>query len=110
MIGTLAPETLVSHVSDTIADIVLTGKFGMAVRKKAVLCLLRIMRKYPQKYDVKKWAGPVCEMFETKYNLLSFMSAAASLLQGIFAVANPEIYKDALPKVVRILHKLIISK
>ena len=63
MIGTLAPETLVNHMSDTIADIVLSGKFNMAVRKKAVLCLLRILRKHPQKYDVKKWVNPLCEMF-----------------------------------------------
>lgn len=60
MIGTLAPETLVNHMSDTIADIVLGGKFNMAVRKKAVLCLLRILKKYPQKYDVKKWVNPLC--------------------------------------------------
>ena len=88
----------------------LTGKFSMSVRKKAVLCLLRILRKYPQNYDVKKWVNPICEMFESKYSLLSFVSAAASLLLGIFAVANPELYRDALPKVIRILHKLCISK
>lgn len=110
MIGTLAPETLVNHVSETIADIVVTGKFNMSVRKKAILCLLRILRKYPQKYDVKKWVNPICEMFESKYSLLSFVSASASLLLGIFAVANPEIYRDALPKIVRILQKLVISK
>lgn len=63
MIGTLAPEALVNALADQIVDAALSQKLGVNVRKKAVLCLLRIMRKYPQRFDPKKWLKEVSDMF-----------------------------------------------
>lgn len=42
--------------------------------------------------------------------MLSFLSSAASLLLGIQAMSNPEHFKDIGPKIVRLLHKLVINK
>jgi AP-2 complex subunit alpha len=38
------------------------------------------------------------------------LNSAASLLLGIQTVSNPEFFRDILPKIVRLLHKLVISK
>jgi hypothetical protein len=60
MIATIVPDVLINNVSDTIIDIALTNKVSITVRKKAVLCLARILKKYPNKFDSKKFVGPVC--------------------------------------------------
>ena len=60
MIATIVPETLVSVVADSVVEVALTSKVGTNVRKKAVLCLARILKKYPAKYDSKKFAAPIC--------------------------------------------------
>lgn len=60
MIATIVPDTLISVVADTVVEVALTNKVGANVRKKAILCLARILKKYPAKYDSKKFAGPIC--------------------------------------------------
>jgi F0F1-type ATP synthase delta subunit len=60
MIGTIAPDSLVTTVADTIIDVALTNKVSVTVRRKAVLCLSRILKKFKTKYDEKKFVGPVC--------------------------------------------------
>ena len=110
MIATIVPETLVSVVADTVVEVALTSKVGTNVRKKAVLCLARILKKYPAKYDSKKFAAPICEMLDKRDAPLSFISATASLLLTAQQVFNPEHYREALPRVARLLHKLSINK
>jgi hypothetical protein len=63
MIGTLAPEALVNVLSDQIVDAALSQKLGVNLRKKAILCLLRMLRKYPQRFDPKKWLNQISDMF-----------------------------------------------
>ncbi len=60
MIGTIVPDFLINTVADTIIDVAITNKVSVNVRKKAVLCLSRILKKYPTKYDSKKFVTPVC--------------------------------------------------
>jgi vesicle coat complex subunit len=61
-ISTIVPDCLIANVADTIIDVALTNKVSVNVRKKAILCLTRILKKYPAKYDSKKFVGPICEM------------------------------------------------
>ena len=110
MIGTSAPEVLVNCLSEHIVDAALSQKHSVNIRKKAILCLLRMLRKYPDKFDPKKWLAQLTDMFESKYIVLSFLSSAASLLLGIQAISNPEHFRDIAPKIVRLLHKLVINK
>ena len=110
MIGTSAPEVLVNCLSEHIVDAALSQKHSINIRKKAILCLLRMLRKYPDKFDPKKWLAQLTDMFESKYIVLSFLSSAASLLLGIQAISNPEHFRDIAPKIVRLLHKLVINK
>ena len=110
MIGTSAPEVLVNSLSEHIVDAALSQKHSVTIRKKAILCLLRMLRKYPDKFDPKKWLPQLTDMFESKYIVLSFLSSAASLLLGIQSLSNPEYFREIAPKVVRLLHKLVINK
>jgi len=58
MIGTQAPEELVSQVETIVKQLALNqSKYSLNIRKKAILCLVRIIRKFPSKYDSKAW-GP----------------------------------------------------
>lgn len=110
MIATIVPDTLVSSVSDTIIEVALTSKVSTNVRRKAILCLSRILKKYPNKYDSKKFLAPVCEMLDKRDCTLSFLSSTASLIITLQQIYNPEHLKEALPKVARLLHKLAINK
>ena len=110
MIATIVPDTLVSSVSDTIIEVALTSKVSTSVRRKAILCLSRILKKYPNKYDSKKFLTPICEMLDKRDCTLSFLSSTASLIITLQQIYNPEHLKDALPKVARLLHKLAINK
>ncbi len=51
MIGTIAPDSLVNTVENTIIDVALTNKVSINVRRKAVLCLSRILKKFKSKYE-----------------------------------------------------------
>lgn len=93
MIGTIVPDSLVAIVAPTIIDVAITNKVSINTRKKAVLCLSRILRKYPNKYDSKTFVGPVCEMIEKRDCPLSFLNAAASLLLTSLTVFNPEHFR-----------------
>ena len=66
MIATIVPETLVKSVTETIIDVALSNKLSLNVRRKAILCLARILKKYPNKYDAKKFVTPICDMFEKR--------------------------------------------
>ena len=93
MIATIVPDTLVSIVADTVVEVALTEKVGTSVRKKAILCLSRILKKYPAKYDSKKFAEPICKMLDKKDAPLSFISSTASLLLTAQQIFNPEHYR-----------------
>ena len=110
MIATIVPDSLALNVSDSIIEIALTTKVSTNVRRKAIICLSRILKKYPDKYDSKKFVTPICDMLDKKDGTLSFLSSTASLLVTLQQIYNPEHLKDALPKVARLLHKLAINK
>jgi AP-2 complex subunit alpha len=110
MIATIVPDALVNSVTDTIIEISLSNKLNLNVRRKAILCLTRILKKHPNKYDVKKFITPLSDMFEKREASLSFLNAAASLMLTLLQIFNPESFKEVQPKIVRFLHKLAINK
>ena len=99
------------NLSDTILDLAMSTRTTPQVRKKALVCLSRMVRKDPDKFDVKKMFGPLAEIFEGKHaGTLSLLSGGASLLLTIMSQINPDQMKDIQPKVVRLLHRLAINK
>ena len=100
-----------SNLSDTILELALSSKTTPAIRKKALICLARMLKKNPDKFDVKKMFSPLAEIFEGRHTgTLSLLSGGASLLLTILNQVNPDQLKDVQPKVVKLLHRLAISK
>ena len=112
MIGSLAPQELVENLHGEVAKIALTEntRYSLFVRKKAILCLLRIYRKYREKFNAGDWALPALAMFNQKYLSLGFLSAVCSFVLGIVSFFPQSSYDELLQKVVKLLHKLVISR
>jgi AP-2 complex subunit alpha len=110
MLATIMPSNLAS-LSDAIFDLALSNRTAMIVRKKALVCLARMIRKDPNKYDLKKIFAPLSEIFESKNSsTLSLVSGGASLLLAALGAINPDQLKEVQPKVIRLLHRLAINK
>lgn len=90
MIATIVPDLLVNSLSDTIIDLAISNKSSTNVRKKAIMCLSRIIKKHPNNYDVKKFIIPLSEMFDGKKGSLSFQNAASSFLLNLMNLSNPD--------------------
>jgi hypothetical protein len=58
MLATIMPQSL-SSLSDAIFDLALSNRTSLLVRKKALVCLARMIRKEPNKYDLKKIFTPL---------------------------------------------------
>jgi len=81
------------------------------IRKKALICLARMLKKDPERFDVKKMFVPLGEIFEGRHaGALSLVNGGASLLLTIMNQVNPDQLIDVQPKVVRFLHRLAINK
>ena len=63
MIATLVPDVLINALSGMIIDIATSNKQSTAIRKKAIMCFARMVKKNPNKYDAKKYVSAVSEMF-----------------------------------------------
>jgi AP-2 complex subunit alpha len=110
LLATIMPSALY-NLADTILDLALSSRTTPAVRKKALICLARMLKKEPEKFDVKKMLSPLAEIFEGKHaGALSLISGGSSLLLTILNIVNPDQLKDIQPKVIRLLHRLAINK
>ena len=109
--GALAPKDLVEVVYNDVLTMAMTesSRVTLFVRKKAILCLLRIFRKYKDKCQVtEKWPVAISAMLDQKS--LGFLSAAVSLLNGVVYLSEPTGFEECVPKLIRILYRLIIDK
>lgn len=112
MIGSLAPQELVENLHEEVAKIALTEntRSSLFVRKKAILCLLRIYRKYKEKFNPSEWVQPTLNMFNQKYLSLGFLSSVCSFVLGIVQFFPSSTFDELTQKVVKLLHKLVINK
>lgn len=110
MLATIMPQALAS-LADAIFDLALSPRTSLPVRKKSLICLAKMIKKEPNRYDLKKIFAPLSEIFEAKNSgSLSLISGGASLLLAAMTAINPDQLKEIQPKVIRLLHKLAINK
>lgn len=94
MIASIVPNALLTALTDQIVEMAMSPRTTISVRKKAVMCLSRMIKKDPNKFDVKKFIPPLSEMFELKNcGFLSFLNGAASLLLTMMNQTNPDSMK-----------------
>jgi AP-2 complex subunit alpha len=80
------------------------------VRKKALLCLLRIFRKYRDKFDPSTWVSQTIAVFNQKYLSLGFLNAACSFLLAIVSYFPPSTHEEIIGRIVKLLQKLVINR
>lgn len=111
LIGTLAPKELVDFVFQDVLNLAFTesSRTTVFIRKKAVLCLLRILRRHKDHIRIQeKWAEPIIRMLDHKN--IGFLCSALSLLNGIVALDSYMGYEKAVLKIISILKRLVINK
>ena len=110
LLATIMPSAL-SNLSDTILDLALSSRTTPSVRKKALICLARMLKKNPNQFDVKKMVQPLSDLLDgKKSSTLSLTSGAGSLLLAIMHIVHPDQLQEVQPKVVNMLHKLVINR
>lgn len=110
-IGTIAPKDLVEVVVGDIEKMALkdSGRTSMFVRKKAVLTLLRIYRKFKDRFTIDDgWSASINTMLDQKN--LGYLSSVISLLYGIVALNSYVGFEENVPKLIKILYKIVINK
>jgi AP-2 complex subunit alpha len=111
-VGTLAPEPIVQALTQPVLKMALTStaSHSLFTRKKAMLTLLRIYRKYSDSFgDIKYLAPHLANAFETRLVSLGYMSALVSLLMGLGSTGADR-FLDCQNKVIKCLQKLILQK
>jgi len=110
-IGTIAPKDLVEVVVGDIIKMALfdQGRTPMFVRKKAILVLLRIFRKFKDKFTIDEgWSKAIYSMLDQKN--LGFLCSAVGFLTGVVSLTSYSGFEENVPKLIRILYKLVINK
>ena len=79
----------------------------IAIRKKAVLCLLRLFRTNPECLDLSDWVDQFGTLLTDRD--LGVVTSSMSLLLS-FASNEPAMFDGAIPLVVEILKRLLVSR
>lgn len=77
------------------------------VRKKAALCLLRLVRTSPNLVAGREFAPHVAQLLEDRH--LGVLTSTMSLLHGL-AMQHPKEYEAIIPYTVHILAMLVLKK
>jgi len=105
--GHYAQSGLVDYVYRDIAQIAIYNSSNPTkyIRKKALLCLLRIFRKHKDRFiNLEAWAKPLNRLLDDK-NLGVLMSTMALLL-GLVKLSNPKKFQVCIGKVIDLLRRI----
>ena len=78
-----------------------------AIKKKAVLCLLRLFRTNPECIDLEDWTTKMQPLLEDKD--IGCVNSAMSLLLG-FAAVDQAAFESCVPFVINILNRLVTNR
>eukprot|EP01064_Diplonema_japonicum_P034815 TRINITY_DN7346_c0_g1_i1.p1 TRINITY_DN7346_c0_g1~~TRINITY_DN7346_c0_g1_i1.p1 ORF type:complete len:1186 (+),score=349.71 TRINITY_DN7346_c0_g1_i1:80-3637(+) len=94
-------------MADDVRRVALARETPSVVKKKALLTLLRLYRSSPEKVDPEEVASTIID--ELNKTNSSVTSSALSLVLG-FLGRSCDAFSGAVPKVIKLLYKLILSK
>jgi AP-2 complex subunit alpha len=94
-------------LADDVQKLLLSGDTKLLVRKKAALTLLRLYRKYPEILPPDAWASRVIALLNGKD--LGVITSVMSLILGMVE-KDAKSYTEAVPKVIRLLVKLVLNR
>jgi AP-2 complex subunit alpha len=94
-------------LSQDVQKLLVSADTKQIVRKKASLTLLNMYRKYPELLPPDAWASRVINLLGARD--LGVILSVMSLLLG-FIAADPASFTEAVPRVVKLLTKLVIQR
>eukprot|EP00891_Asterochloris_glomerata_P007006 jgi/Astpho2/7006/fgenesh1_pm.00107_%23_19_t len=105
-IGNVGGQEMASLLAVDVMNLVTNGAVRPIVRKKAALCLLRLLRKAGPDSDMlaaDAWSVKLAGLLEERD--VGVLNAAVTLLLGIVS-RNYEGYESLVPKVIKLLERL----
>lgn len=90
-----------------VQQLLVSGSSLAMVRKKAALCLLRLLRQYPDNLPPSGMAADIVRLAEQKN--IGVVTSVVSLLTGLAKYDNAN-YRGVVPVAIRLLHTLAIDR
>lgn len=113
LVGGLANAELAKALVNDVLKLALGESKSITsnTRKKSLITLLRIYRKYKSSFDsVKNWIAPLTHIISTSANDLSVLNSAMTLIEGVVALGYSKHWDAIGVPVVKILSALVVGK
>lgn len=108
-IANISGLELVQALHSEVQQIIVSRVTTPCVKKKAALCLLRLVRSSPNLLAGREFAPHIGQLLQFKEKQLGILTSTMSLLIGL-ASHHPEEYDSLVPGVVNILVMLVLKK
>eukprot|EP00549_Striatella_unipunctata_P000558 CAMPEP_0118681924 /NCGR_PEP_ID=MMETSP0800-20121206/5207_1 /TAXON_ID=210618 ORGANISM="Striatella unipunctata, Strain CCMP2910" /NCGR_SAMPLE_ID=MMETSP0800 /ASSEMBLY_ACC=CAM_ASM_000638 /LENGTH=996 /DNA_ID=CAMNT_0006578271 /DNA_START=40 /DNA_END=3030 /DNA_ORIENTATION=- len=106
-IANISGLELIQSLHVEVQQILVSKVFSANVRKKAALCLLRLVRTSPNLVAGREFAPHIAQLLQDRH--LGVLTSTMSLLNGL-ASQHTEEYESLIPYVVHILGMLVLKK
>ncbi|XP_010541301.1 PREDICTED: AP-2 complex subunit alpha-2-like isoform X2 [Tarenaya hassleriana] len=103
LVGNIGGREFAESLAPDVQKLIISSSCRPLVRKKAVLCLLRLFRKNQDVVNVDGWADRMAQLLDERD--LGVLTSAMSLLVALVS-NNHEAYRSCLSKCVKILERL----
>lgn len=100
------PEFAESLVTDVL-NLLVSQTSRNFVRKKAALCLLRLLRQYPDNIPSPQYAPQIVKLVE--HRNVGVVTSVMSLLTGL-AIYDPSNYGDIVKHAVKLLDQYVVQR
>mmetsp|Transcript_8260 Transcript_8260/g.12665 ORF Transcript_8260/g.12665 Transcript_8260/m.12665 type:complete len:993 (+) Transcript_8260:96-3074(+) len=106
-IANISGLEVIQSLHQDVQHILVSKSSTPNVKKKAALCLLRLIRTSPNVVSGREFAPHVAQLLQDRH--LGVLTSAMSLLNGL-ASQQPAEYESLIPYVVHILGMLVLKK
>lgn len=113
LIGGTANAELAKSLVNDVVKLALgeNPALGQSTRKKALLCLLRIYRKYRDNFpNVRQWIQPLNAMIERFSTSYSVLNAIFTMIEGILSIEYSKNWDPIAFNVCRVLMGVIVNE
>lgn len=106
-IANISGLELIQSLHSEVQHTLMAKSSSPCVKKKAALCLLRLVRTSPRLVTGREFAPQMAQLLQDKH--LGVLTSATSLLYGL-ATQNSSDYESLIPYAVHILGVLVLKK
>ncbi|TPX45987.1 hypothetical protein SeMB42_g02779 [Synchytrium endobioticum] len=103
-IANIGGQEMAESLTSDVVRLLVSSTSGNFVKKKAALCLLRLVRKHHEIMPATEWAVRIIEIMDDKD--MSVALAATTLITAL-AQQYPQAYASAVPRAILRLQKVV---